>query len=746
MHTSAKATFIAAVAWVTCALLGCLTGCADDASNTNATAADTSSVSDTASTSGDGTSGSAEDTSGATADATTSADTVRADIDENRPKDADSDGILDPDEGPPDIDTDSDGTPDYLDTDSDNDGIPDVYEAGDFDPFTSPVDSDGDGVPDFRDLDSNNNGVPDADERRGDINDNGVPDYLEDDADGDALSDLLEIEGGSADCDGDDVADAPGTPLAPRDCDADGIPDYLEPDSDNDGIPDLFEGRTTDTDGDGWLDRYDLDSDNDGIPDRDEHDPASATLRDTDGDTIPDFRDPDADGDGLSDRDEAATYGTDPFNADSDGDGVTDLIEVAAGTNPNRTDDNPLRNGDFIFVLPYEAPPSPVLDTLTFRTNFQQADVFFLIDRTGSMLAEITAMKYAITGIITSLSCARSVAPCADDGDCAPSESCDRAEGLCIEDPAQTGCIPSFWTGSGVYGGDPNLNVIANLQSINPDGAATAAALPDEVGNYGTGEAMFAAIQCLLTPGASGCAPAWTSGCVPGSVGASDCVGYRPDAARLFVIISDEPNQWTNPAFTAATAAQALLNSQVTVIGIDAAAGGAGNGAADLTAVASLSESVDSTGQPLLRAGDGATIIREVTAAIGEVINNVPITVTIEPLEVDGDAGDALRFLDHLEANLSGDDLNSDGVIDCESQGITAADGPDLDAFLDTFPALKPGRRICWDVHPVTNTVEPAGDQVKLYRLQLVVRGNGAILDQRSVFFLIPPKPPQIIN
>jgi hypothetical protein len=257
--------------------------------------------------------------------------------------------------------------------------------------------------------------------------------------------------------------------------------------------------------------------------------------------------------------------------------------------------------------------------------------------------------------------------------------------------------------------GCPNQHPFAALQTLNPNGAATAAALPNEVGNYGTGEALFAAVQCLLIPGASGCAPAWTTGCVPGSVGTSDCVGYRADAARLFVVITDEPNQWPNASFTAAATAQALSSHQVTFIGIDAAAGGPGNGVADLTAIAALSNSIDSAGRPLLRAGDGVTIINEVTTAINEVINGVPIDVTIDALEVEGDAGDALRFLSYLEANLSGADLNGDGTIDCERDGVTAIDGPDPDTRPDTFPDLKPGRRICWDVHPITNTIEPQG-------------------------------------
>jgi len=61
-------------------------------------------------------------------------------------------------------DTDGDTTPDYLDDDSDGDGISDADEAGDTNVSTPPVDSDGDGTPDFQDLDSDNDSISDADE------------------------------------------------------------------------------------------------------------------------------------------------------------------------------------------------------------------------------------------------------------------------------------------------------------------------------------------------------------------------------------------------------------------------------------------------------------------------------------------------------------------------------------------------------------------------------------------------------
>ncbi|MGZ3449176.1 MAG: hypothetical protein ACXVEF_06230 [Polyangiales bacterium] len=62
------------------------------------------------------------------------------------------------------LDTDKDGTPDYLDLDADGDGIPDKDEAGDTNVVTPPIDTDGDTIPDFQDTDSDNDGLSDKDE------------------------------------------------------------------------------------------------------------------------------------------------------------------------------------------------------------------------------------------------------------------------------------------------------------------------------------------------------------------------------------------------------------------------------------------------------------------------------------------------------------------------------------------------------------------------------------------------------
>jgi hypothetical protein len=117
--------------------------------------------------------------------------------------DSDGDNILDANEAgdsstmTPPVDTDGDGTPDFLDTDSDGDAIPDRTEAGDVDLNTPPIDTDSDQAPDYVDTDSDGDGVLDgADNCRlvqnadqADADQNQVGDACQNDGDGDGVPD-----------------------------------------------------------------------------------------------------------------------------------------------------------------------------------------------------------------------------------------------------------------------------------------------------------------------------------------------------------------------------------------------------------------------------------------------------------------------------------------------------------------------------------------------------------------------------
>ncbi|MDF5690458.1 gliding motility-associated C-terminal domain-containing protein [Aquirufa aurantiipilula] len=204
------------------------------------------------------------------------------------------------------IDTDSDGSSDFLDLDSDNDCIPDSKEWG--------ADGDGDGIANFRDLDSDNDGMLDSQEagdcqQPRDSDGDGLHDFEDYDSDNDLIPDAIEV--GS-------------NPNNPLDTDLDGKPDYLDLDADDDGIPDSVEAGSNpdqpiDSDVDGKADYQDVDSDNDSIPDLVESGIPSAEPIDSDLDGKPDYVDLDSDNDGMLDALEAGLNPNKPLDSDSDG-------------------------------------------------------------------------------------------------------------------------------------------------------------------------------------------------------------------------------------------------------------------------------------------------------------------------------------------------------------------------------------------------------------------------------------------
>ena len=638
--------------------------------------------------------------------------------------DYDNDSISDADEGKFDgIDSDGDTRADYVDVDTDNDTILDIIEAGDADLETPPVDSDGDGIADFRDQDSDNNGRADAQDGPLDVDNDGIPNFADPDDDNDGLSDVEEM----------------GSPQFPLDSDRDGQFDYQDIDSDNDGILDLHEGLA-DPDGDGIPAYRDDDSDGDCRPDFAESgdNDISTPPSDTDNDRRPDYLDRDADNDGLTDGAEDANCNgridigeTLPDAEDSDGDSVSDLIEVAAGSDPLDANDTPQSRGDFVFIMPYEQPPIPTQDTLEFKTSIQVADVYFSFDTTGSMAAELNAMRAAsgVPAIINELQCADLGLPCVSDGDCAAADGiCFDAR--CVANPLNNnGCIPSVFSGVGQF---EELDSFENLVSLQANPNITANAVPFTGG--GVHESVFQPPACVAD--GNNCANSSSINCDDTGVG---CVGYRDNAIRILVQVSDADNQCIGmrcSEFDAITAGQALIDKNIKFIGLfgddDNASDRPDTPADDARAIGIAGNSTTADGLPFVYEAINSQVVPQTVAAIQELASVVPLSVDIVQEELPGDDGDGLRFIDHVAVNVS-------GIGNCTL--VTDVDDNNNDGYGDAFPDLTPGTPVCWDVVPIArNLIEPASEQPKVYKARLQVRGDGSPLDARTVFFLVPPQ------
>ncbi len=234
-------------------------------------------------------------------------------------------------------DTDSDGWKDCIDEDDDGDGVPDGADCAPLDAALHP------GADELCDgLDNDCNFL--ADEGFSDLDNDGSADCVDEDDDGDGVSDETdncpsESNGGQADQDEDGVGD-----LCDVDVDGDSIPNAV------DNCPALKNTQQSDLDEDGAGDKCDDDMDGDLVDNGADNCPlvANPDQADADGDGVGDLCEDDVDGDGVDDGldcapldpgvfpgavevcdgvDNDCDFETDQGFADSDFDGVKDCVD-----------------------------------------------------------------------------------------------------------------------------------------------------------------------------------------------------------------------------------------------------------------------------------------------------------------------------------------------------------------------------------------------------------------------------------
>jgi hypothetical protein len=655
--------------------------------------------------------------------------------------DSDGDTILDTDEGRFDSggqrDTDGDTLPDFQDTDSDADGIPDAVEAGDDDYGTPPRDSDGDGIPDFMETDSDDNGILDPGEGTSDTDGDGLPDFADPDNDGDGISDKIEIN---------------GNPASPEDTDSDGIPDYMDIDSDNDTIRDMDE-RNVDTDEDGMPNYRDQDSDGDGIPDRDEagDEELSTPPVDTDEDRVPDFLDRDSDSDGLSDAWEAEN-GTDPTKDDTDGDGTSDLIEVGAGTDPLDFTNNPRTEGNFVFIMPFNEEPIPPQDTLVFTTDIQKADVYFLIDTSGSMSDEVFNLRDSLRDTVV--------------------------PGIGAE-------IPDVWFGLMRFDdcpwdcGDTSIKNVCNLTGDIGTVQTALNSITDWCGGW---EPYTMALYITASGDPGPLAPRTCSD--PAAMIGYPC--FRDGSIPILVMLGDEAFyegiDYCSPSKSVAEAVAAINGISGKYIGVNS-----GDSRPDMVTVATGTGSVDIGGNPLVFnvPSNGTGLGAQVVDAVALLANQVPIEVSTARRDdpVDGicmtsslervpccctDAGGApvdcfdlgrttmapcaggdmlepvdasVEFIEKIVPNTVG------GVADPANPTIVCVGGLETadrtgDGIPDVFTAVLPGTPVCFDIYALMNDIVEPLEIPQTFLCEIDVVGDGiTVLSTRKVYFLVPPEP-----
>ncbi len=507
-------------------------------------------------------------------------------------------------------------------------------------------------------------------------------------------------------------------------------------DSDGDGVSDYAEGAPTrDTDGDGTPDFQDPDSDGDGILDTTEGGGGNPCApRSSDPDGTPDFIDLDSDNDGLSDAEEVGA-GTDPTNIDSDGDGVTDLGEVR-GTMTDPTDPgSTIPEGDFFVVLPYLGAHEA--RELEFGTDISVADVYFLIDTTGSMGGPIANVQSSLTTIASELS--------------SRIRSVQMGVGEHKDFPFCDGGGDPFGGGGDCYG-DASDQAYVHHTDITDNVSQVQSGLATLVASGGA-DGPESQVESIYQT-ASGLGGSWTySDGSSWSLSRRECpvfpdetrrrIGYpcfRPGALPIVVLVSDV--DWHNgstganpyagvspPPHTFMQAVSEMDRIGARFIGV--AVGGGGR--AEMEAMARATGSVDGGGTPLVYDSSGGEVSSSIIDGIGTLIGGTPQDVNTRTENVPGNPGDvdATGFIKMIVPQTG-----------CNAS--TGACGPMPGVTYDrqdatTFYEVIPGTRVTFDVD-FHNDFVPPPPTAQIFRALIVVVGNGvAELDSRQVYIVVPP-------
>ncbi|MBK8171968.1 MAG: hypothetical protein IPK60_16705 [Sandaracinaceae bacterium] len=493
------------------------------------------------------------------------------------------------------------------------------------------------------------------------------------------------------------------------------IPSGCTPtDTDGDGVADAIEGDS-DTDGDGTPNVGDSDDDGDGIPDSVEFGASDnpCIARNSDSDGLIDVLDQDSDNDGISDADENSLYHTDPTKRDTDGDGVTDLGEIAAGADPLDSTST-IPETDFFVVLPYNGEHVP--STLSFGTNIEIADVFFLIDRTGSMGGAISNVNTSLASIATQVSA------------------------LIRDVQFGVGYYQDF---SGTTYGSSGDVPFQIQQTITDNLTAVNAAL--SMSAAGGGDGPESSTEALYQT-ATGAGITWASGSVPPQrcPSAPDDfaprIGYpcfRPGSLPIVVLVTDA--QFHNgtggsqsysgipTAHNFDQAVGALNEIGARVIGVNL-----GSAGPDQIAMATATGTMTSSGMPLVYNGAPSTTSTQIVNGITSLVGGTPQDVTTVVRNVLGnpDDFDAAQFIKSVTP-IEGHGPSGSGPM----PGLTYTSKDET-----TFYDVIPGTGIDFGID-FWNDVRPPAATAQIFKAEIVVVGNGvATLDTHTAYIVVPPE------
>ncbi|MFH1437533.1 MAG: hypothetical protein ABIJ56_17635 [Pseudomonadota bacterium] len=372
-------------------------------------------------------------------------------------------------------------------------------------------------------------------------------------------------------------------------------------------------------------------------------------------------------------------------------------------------------------IVPYGEDPYPPVLTLVFDTSIKIADVYFLVDTTGTMYSEISGLKTGISGTII---------------------------------PGLAGAVRDIRMGVGhfedypvtPYGssGDTSYENLANLDADPESMAAGVAALYSGGGNDYP-ESHVTALWTVARGDPAPTMPRQPEPACEGSQFGYPC--FRRGSLPVILLFTDAPfhngPRNANPYGEGIAAPSydetvtALVEENIKVIAVFS--GTTGDRAHTNQLVVDTGAVTDG-GSPVVRSipADGAGLSDAVVGAFEELVTQVPLSVTARAWDDPTDEIEATEFIARIETNVT------DSVEDPDNPGVfcvtgLAVDDVSGDGFDDTFTGVLPGTAVCFDIIPARNESVPSTGEEQTARAFIEIIGDGTTsLDVREIFFIVP--------
>lgn len=380
------------------------------------------------------------------------------------------------------------------------------------------------------------------------------------------------------------------------------------------------------------------------------------------------------------------------------------------GVDAGPPDAGPPIEPDECIELPFGQGPREL--ELVFEARIRRADVFFLVDVTGSMGEEIFQIRNELRDTII---------------------------------PGLAGAIPEVRFGVGHFAdfpipernyGEATDELYRVLQASTRDRAAVQDAvnrLPLQNGRDGP-EAMVEALY--LTASGEGMGRFAPAASCPSGTRGHPC--FALDATPIVLTFSDAPShngpnghdpyEGIEPTpHTYEQAVEALRAIGARVLGLYSGGGG-GVGLSDLESFARDTGAVREDRSPIVFdiGVDGRFLSRAVVDAVRALVEDTPIDVDVELEDLPGDDGDALALVDRVEA------VRAEPPEGARMEGSR---------FVDVRPGTRLVFRIVLDSEVLDDEVTRPGDVPQSYLLRVTLRGDGvARLEERAYRIVVPSR------